>query len=135
MNEPEDIHSLSVDEAILLLALYRFARSRAQHGELLTVLAANRIAAMARMVRINAARMPSELGLRAGDVWWTTEVLRRAAGIVECAGRRRSLARLNALLEGLRVADIERYDEAEEAEPTAPEDTGVYAISRPPGVA
>ena len=126
---------MTIDEAILVLALYRFARNCARHGELLTVLAANRIAAMARMVRINAARAPSELGLRAGDVWWTAEVLRRAAGIVERAGRHRSLARLNTLLEGLRVADVEGYDEPEEADPTAPEDTGVYTIRRPPGAA
>ena len=123
---------MSADEAVLVLALYRFARHRAQHGELLTALAADKLAAMARAIGIDAARTPSEFGVRAGDVWWTTDVLRSAVSIVERTGRHRSLARLNTLLEDLRVADVEGYCESGESETTVPEDTGVYTVRRQP---
>lgn len=120
-------------EALLVLGIYRYARQRAQHGELLTMLAADKIAALARIVGICAERAPSELGLRAGDVWWTTEVLRHASIVVERQKCSEVLRRLEVLLVDLRVHDIEQYEEPDDAdtsEPTAPEDTGVYAIAR-----
>ena len=123
---------MTTDEALLVLGVYRFARQRVQHGERLTIWAANKIAAIARIIDIHAERVPSELGMQTGDIWWTTDVLRSAAFIVErrrCGGQ---LLRLEKLLADLRVADVEGYEEPEDAtkpERPAPEDTGVYVLT------
>ena len=133
MNGLDVLQSMTIHEALLVLGIYRFARQRAQHGELLTMVAADKIAALARVAGIHAERLPSELGLRVGDVWWTTEVLRRASSIVEHAKRYENLKRLETLLVDLRVQDVEGYEEPDDAdtsEPAAYENTGVYAIRR-----
>ena len=124
---------MSMDEAVLVLVLYRFARQRAQHGELLSMLAADKIAAMARLIGVNCGRTPTELGLQIGDILWTTEVLQRASAVVEQGNGQALLLRLDALLQDLRVSDVEGYEEVggvDPLEPTAPEDTGVHAVTR-----
>ena len=124
---------MSRDEAILVLGIYRFARLRAQYGELLTVTAANKIAAIAQIIGIRAERTPSELGLKAGDVWWTTAMLRLALAIVERTRCQELLSRLDTLLQDLTVADVAGYEEhdLDKTEPIALDDTGVHVITRP----
>ena len=135
----KDHQSMSAEEAVLVLGLYRFARRRATYGERLTPLAAGKVAAMARIIGINTTRGLAELGIRADTLWWTTEVAcllgSRAERLASTLGPGfwECLSRLETLLQDLSVSDVEGYEEPNciyVSDGTLHENTGVHRVSR-----
>ena len=133
------VRSISLAEAMVVLAAYDFGRRRVAHREFITALTLQKITAMARVIGIHAKRTPCELGVRTGvgGVRWPTELLRQASSIVDQAKQCNELQWLRTCIEDLSVKDVEGYEEdPDRSGPTAPnESTGVYVIGRQVGEA
>ena len=105
-------------DAVLAVGLHRFAARCRQRRQVVTASAANKIAAMARIVGVAADRSPTALGF---DADWTLpeEPMWTSMHLVEESNNLDLLRQLDTLLADLTVDDVEGYEEDPEPNPRA----------------
>lgn len=94
---------MTEDDAVLAVGFCRFAIRSTESGEVVTALAAAKVAAIAKMLGIHATCIPS-------TQWDWTAKLHETMRIVEESDNLDRVARLDRLLSDLSVSDVEGYE-------------------------